>query len=71
MWGESRCGGVAVWGSCSVGELRCGVVEVCRSCGVGELRYVGIAAYEGPSGHQTLDHCVLGVSLFSAYIAKN
>ena len=62
--GESRCGGVAVWGSCGVGELWCGEV-------VGELWCGGIAVCEGPSGYHTLDHCVLGVSLvFRVYREK-
>ena len=41
--------------------------DVCSSdlgsCGVGELRCGGVAAYEGPSGYQTLDHCVLALWL--------
>ena len=45
--GESRCGGVAVWGS----------------RGMGRLQRVGVAVYWDPSGYQTLDHRVLGVSL--------
>ena len=70
--GYLQCGGVAVWGSCGVGELWDGDVAVWGCCGVGGLRCggvavwgsccVGVAAYGGPSGYQTLDHCVLGVS---------
>ena len=53
--GELRCGGVALWGSRSVGESWCGGFAVC----------------EGPSGYHTLDHCVLGVSLvFRVYREK-
>ena len=38
---------------------------------MGMLRCVGVAAYGGPSGYQTLDHCVLGVSLvFRVYREK-
>ena len=41
--GELRCGGVAVWGSCTVGVLRCGGVAERESCGVGEPQCVGVA----------------------------
>ena len=63
--GGLRCGGVVVWGSCRVG-----------SRGVGESQYgdvavCWVAAYGGPSGYHTLDHCVLGVSLvFRIYREK-
>ena len=76
MWvscgvGELRCGRVAVWGSCGVGELRCGGVAVWGSRGMERLQCVGVAVYGGPSGYQTLDHCVLGVSLvFRVYREK-
>ena len=74
--GELRCGGVAVWRSCGVGESWCGQVAVGGSCDVGESQYgyvavCGVAVYGGPSGYQTLDHCVLGVSLvFRVYREK-
>ena len=32
VWGEFRCGEVALCGSCGVWELRCGGVAVCGSC---------------------------------------
>ena len=67
----SRCGGVVVWGSRGVGELWCGGVAVWGSHGMGRLQCVGVAVYGGPSGYQTLDHCVLGVSLvFRVYREK-
>ena len=54
-----------------MGELRCGVVAVWESRGMGMLRCLGVAAYGGPSGYQTLNHCVLGVSLvFRVYREK-
>ena len=67
---------MAVWVSCGVGEWRygesrCYGVAVLGSCGVGESRCGGVAVCEGPSGYQTLDHCVLGVSLiFRVYREK-
>ena len=70
MW-ELRCPGIAVWESRDVGKSQCGGVVMWGSCGVGMLRCVGVAAYAGPSGYQTLDHCVLGVSLvFRVYREK-
>ena len=30
---------------------------------MGMLRRVGVAAYGGPNGYKTLDHCILGVFL--------
>ena len=68
---ELRCGGVAAWRSCGVGEARFGEVAVWGSCGVGRLQCVGVTVYGGPNGYQTLDHCVLGVSLvFRIYCEK-
>ena len=64
--GELQFGGVAVWGCCGLGELRFRGVAVW-----GESRFVGVAAYQGPSGYQILDHCVLGISLiFRVYREK-
>ena len=58
-------------GSHGVGELRCGGGAVWGRRGVGMLWCVIVAAYGGPSGYQTLDHCVLGVSLvFRVYRKK-
>ena len=69
--GELRCGGVVAWGSRGVGESRRGGVAAWGSRSLGMLRCVGVAAYGGPSGYQTLDHCVLGVSLvFRVYREK-
>ena len=63
LCGELQCWGVAVLGSCVFGELQCGGVVLWGSRGVGMLRCVGVGVCGGPSGYQTLDHCVLGVSL--------
>ena len=45
---QSRCGAVAVWGSCGVGESRCGAVAVWGSCIVAEMHYVGVMVVTKP-----------------------
>ena len=42
---ELRCGGVAVWGSFSVGEFQCWGVAVLGRCGVGELPWRSVAVW--------------------------
>ena len=74
--GESRCGEVAVWGSCGVGELWCGEfvvggVALWRSCSVEELQCMGVAV-QGRRGVTKLypAFCALLYKWFSSFVAQ-